>query len=604
MIVPVIALAPNAPGPPDALARRFTQNMNPPPDSSSAPPAADSHNVTGVEAVWLDVADTDSDEHTRHETDGEHVVFGRTSGADITLPSPRVSRRHAELLRDPFGRWWLRDLGSRNGTRLNDVDVNEAIVSDGDRIGLGPFEVTVRGITTGANDATQPIDQTAALSIVDIDEPAISHLKDAAPAKIDTTHIASLREFGDAIAELDEPRERLNALCALLVRYDFPARTAMVVRIDRAQPDQPPKVLCEPQAMSDTDRELPYVSRSLVRSVAETGAPAIAVMGGARGDAGVIEMSIAPDSGQAMAACAAPVATRPDTIDVLYATLPAEYASAQWLALVALGAQQYKHVEASLIARKQAEQRAAIERELERASQIQARLVPKNIDIPGLEVAIGFEPCRWVGGDYVDVAVNHEDKAVLLLADVTGKGLPAALVASELHAMVHATLRTGADASVIMNTLNAHLCEYLTDGMFATMICIVLDTATGKMLAINAGHPPPVILAPDGSIETLPRGANPPLGVIPEDLTAAESDMPAGSLLVLFSDGLSELERDDGTMLYEPGLADELAAVYKDSHAGSIEEISAAVTTHLDGIQGSRLPADDRTYLLARRPNV
>lgn len=573
------------------------------PAESSVPASAELAG-TIVDAVWLDIADTDTGEHTRHETDGEHIVFGRTSGADVTLQSPRVSRRHAELLRDPFGRWWVRDLDSRNGTRLNDADIKESLVSDGDRIGLGPFDVTVRGISSGgADDATQPIDQTAELSVVDLDEPSISHYQDAAPAKIDTTHIASLREFGDAIADETEPRERLRELCRLLVRYDFPARTAMVIRIQLDQPDAPPKILCEPQAMSDSDRELPYVSRSLVRSVAETGAPALAVMGGARGDAGVIEMSITPDSGQAMAACAAPVATRGDSIDLLYATLPGEYASAQWLALVALAAQQYKHVEASLVARKQAEQRAAIERELERASQIQARLVPTDLDIEGLEVAIGFEPCRWVGGDYVDAVVNHEGKSVLIVADVTGKGLPAALVASELHAMVHATLRAGADAGVVMNTLNAHLCEYLTDGMFATMICIVLDTKSGKMRTINAGHPPPVILAPDGAIDTLPRGANPPLGVIPDDLSPDEIDLPAGSLLVLFSDGLSELERDDGTMLYEPGLAEELASVYKDNCDKSIDEISQAVTDHLDGIQGSRLPADDRTYLLARRPS-
>src|SRR6185369_11461397 len=120
-------------------------------------------------------------------------------------------------------------------------------------------------------------------------------------------------------------------------------------------------------------------------------------------------------------------APRPDSdeLDALYVTLPPECGSVEWLSLIQLATEVYAQSELAWTARKHAEANFAIERELETARQIQQGLVPKKLDFARLDVTVGFEPCKWVGGDYVDAMLMPDGRILLAVADVCGKGLQA-----------------------------------------------------------------------------------------------------------------------------------------------------------------------------------
>lgn len=194
---------------------------------------------------------------------------------------------------------------------------------------------------------------------------------------------------------------------------------------------------------------------------------------------------------------------------------------------------------------------AAIEQDLRQARAIQQRLVPRQIVIPGLDVAISFEPCRWVGGDYIDVVPMPKGRALLAVADVCGKGLQAALVASSVHTMVRAAIRSRLGLADLMDGLNEHLCEFLPTASFVTMFAAVLECQTGKLQYANAGHPAAMIFCGKGPYRQLEASAT-PLGISSQPIAVRAGQSNPGELLALFTDGWTDLPGSSGKMLELP----------------------------------------------------
>jgi serine phosphatase RsbU (regulator of sigma subunit) len=321
-------------------------------------------------------------------------------------------------------------------------------------------------------------------------------------------------------------------------------------------------------------------------------------LAGNTGHAGDIELSM---SSNILPASAVAVPLRHDSnrFDVLYVTLPPEYGNGEWLALTALAAKQYQQAEDAWAARKQAEAHAAFELELHRAQQIQMRLVPQAAAVEGLDLAIGFVPCRWVGGDYVDVVPMKDGRILLAVADVCGKGLPAALISSSLHTMVHTALDAGMGLAKLMASLNRYLCRTLSSESFVTMVAVAVDPRTGEFECVNAGHPPALLLTPGREPVELQSAANMPLSCDTEDPQGESGRIESGQLLCLYTDGLTELCDPTGAMLGINGLSAHLKTIFSPSPRAP--EVADALTRELDTIQGQRIPDDDRTFLLAKR---
>lgn len=545
--------------------------------------------------------------------EAHQLTIGRAVEASIRLQSPTVSRHHALLTRDPFSRWWLQDLGSRNGVRLNGRAVGRTMLHPGDTFEIGRFTLSLHAYPSSATPMPPPApgDEASAPSTEPQSPPpapseqqqeqSLSSLSELAAPQVDTANLATLTEFSQRLMNAEEESERLRLLCRLMVRHDFNGRCAAVVRVHRSAPTKQPQVLGQPQSSVGAGERMPHFSPKILRGICQS-------------NMGVLVEDIFAESPSEdlwserppLSAVASPLRSDSRTIDALYVTFPAEYGTGEWLALVSLVVQQFRQAEQALLVREQARANAALEHELTRASQIQRRLVPSAPDVPGLELSIGFQPCRWVGGDYTDVVPMPDGRVALVIADVSGKGLPAALITSSLHSMVHGGLEAGTELSRVIHALNNHLCRYLDDRSFVTLAAVAMDPSTGQIECLNAGHLPPLIFSSDGGMRRLPNAQNLPLGVQSSSapLSTSAHRIQPDELLAMYTDGLTELPDHQDRMLGLERLGGILRDLYPyDSSAAprKVESVASRLNQTLDKYLGDRLPHDDRTFLLARR---
>ncbi len=241
------------------------------------------------------------------------------------------------------------------------------------------------------------------------------------------------------------------------------------------------------------------------------------------------------------------------------------------------------------------------EHQLEQACAIQQRLIPKKVTLDGLDVVISFDPCLAVGGDYADIVHMPDGRSLLVVGDVCGKGIQAALVAMSIHSMVHVLVSERHGVEEIVQRLNDYLCTYLPEGSFVTLACVAVDSVTGKTEMVRAGHLPALVVDASGEIRSLNTGVSWPLG-IGDLVVRPESDaLLPGELLALFSDGWTDQARKSGGTLGLAGLARYLSEVCDETHGISLERILDELKARLDSVRGSELFLDDRTLLMIRR---
>ena len=194
-------------------------------------------------------------------------------------------------------------------------------------------------------------------------------------------------------------------------------------------------------------------------------------------------------------------------------------------------------------------ERERMEGEVRLARTVQEALLPTGLpDVPGLDVAARWRPSGGVSGDAYDVAALPDGRLLVAVADVVGKGIPAALLMATLQAAVH-TLRddlaSGASLARATARINTLVCEGTEVGQFVTFAWALVDPEGGRVQSVTAGHPPPRLVRASGEVVPLDAGG-PLLGVIAEaEYEEAEATLGAGDGLVLFSDGASEARRGD-----------------------------------------------------------
>ena len=522
------------------------------------------------------------------------LILGRAEDVDVPLESHTVSRRHAELIKDPFHRWWARDLGSRNGTWVNGTRITESLVQPGDMLQVGNFFLTL--FATAAPIDTRISQTDAQVSIFDGVAGRVSRLREFAVPQIGHAHLTAIVEFGHALNGIQDATERLRRLCALMLSDIFRGRAATLLRVPRDRPEGA-QVLYGPERADPGDPEPPPISASVLRAVCETPEPILATNVSAGPDKVLLSM---PADVMALTVVAVPLAFDERTADVLYLTFPPECGHSDWLALVDLAAKQYLQAEAVWQNVGKIKEYAAIQRELERAQEIQHRLIPRRVHVPGVEAAIGFRPCLWVGGDYADLVPLPDGRVLLAVADVCGKGLSAALMASSLHTMVHAAVRAGQGLTALMTALNDYFLVDLGAESFATMLCVALHPETGECECVCAGHPPGLIVDANSNLRQLAVDGCCPLGVEPEGIRSTSDRLARGELLVMFTDGLTELSNASDEMLGMVGLGEGLRLIYAAGHGQPVTELVGQLNTCLDRYEGGGIANDDRTFLLAR----
>jgi sigma-B regulation protein RsbU (phosphoserine phosphatase) len=204
------------------------------------------------------------------------------------------------------------------------------------------------------------------------------------------------------------------------------------------------------------------------------------------------------------------------------------------------------------------------EQELQRAREIQQSLLPKEIpQLPGIAVATAWQPALAVGGDYFDVLRLDGNRLAICIADVSGKGVAAALLMANVQASLRASVRDLDSPARVCGIVNGMLRESIAGNKFVTFFCGVLDANTRTFRYCNAGHPYPILVS-DGAAHTLDEGGA-VLGVFPSwDYQDSSVNLKSGDRLLLFTDGITEAEDAQGE---EFGV--ERVAAFGKAHAAS-----------------------------------
>jgi len=209
----------------------------------------------------------------------------------------------------------------------------------------------------------------------------------------------------------------------------------------------------------------------------------------------------------------------------------------------------------------------AMERELEIAGQVQDLLLPQEFpQVDSLSVYGKVEPGRFVGGDYCDFIKIGEGQLLVTVADVSGKGVPAALIMSEVRAATHVLASMNLSLSEFVERLNDLLRKSTERKTFVTFFVGIVDTRSEMLSFVNAGHPPPLV-GRDGQLSPLSRGTI-PLGVMSTlpQCTVHTEPFPHGSWLVCYTDGVLE-RRDAQSEEYGEERLIQSAQRYTNSHA-------------------------------------
>jgi sigma-B regulation protein RsbU (phosphoserine phosphatase) len=238
-----------------------------------------------------------------------------------------------------------------------------------------------------------------------------------------------------------------------------------------------------------------------------------------------------------------------------------------------------------------------MERELELARQIQEALLPARLPCPpGWRLIARNTPSRGVSGDFYTV-VERGSELALTVADVSGKGVGAALLTASLEALIASALDRGEAPDEVCASVSRLLAARTPRSKFATAFLAVLDPATGELVAANAGHNPALVVRADGTIDEI-GATGVPLGLVPElRYEARRAQLDPGDLLAVYTDGITEARNES---LDEYGV-ERLVEVLRSSRTCDLVEVVDRVRSDLEAFVDGEPFGDDRTLLLVRR---
>ena len=239
-------------------------------------------------------------------------------------------------------------------------------------------------------------------------------------------------------------------------------------------------------------------------------------------------------------------------------------------------------------------------RELTSVAAAQRMLLPERLpEVPGLDLAVAYRPARQAGGDFYDFIPLPGGRLGVFVADVTGHGAAAALLAAVVHGMVRACPHAGSPADLL-----AFVKDRLTAGdrdwrgRFVTAFYGVYDPATRTLTYANAGHPTPrLLLGGDAESGSLDATGGLPLGIEP-GLRFADGTAPLrpGDVLVLYTDGVTEAHDPDDEEWFGTGRLDE--AVRRASNVA--DAVVSRIVESVKAFEGGHAPADDQTVVVAQ----
>jgi phosphoserine phosphatase RsbU/P len=247
---------------------------------------------------------------------------------------------------------------------------------------------------------------------------------------------------------------------------------------------------------------------------------------------------------------------------------------------------------------REALEKERLQRELELAAGIQRAILPRQLpSIPGFLLAAENRPTYEVGGDYYDFFPLSRGRFAFVVADVSGKGIPAALLVSTVHAGLHLQIDASTDVADLVTRLDRHLRTYSTTRKFLTLFFGLVDPSEEKLVYVSAGHSPALMMGSDGSSRQL-LSTGLPVGLIPgAQWKIAELPIAAGDRLCVYSDGITEAVDAKDREFGIDRLRSVLSEYRAEPPAAVIHRILDAVAEHARGVP----QYDDQTVLVLAR---
>jgi sigma-B regulation protein RsbU (phosphoserine phosphatase) len=246
-------------------------------------------------------------------------------------------------------------------------------------------------------------------------------------------------------------------------------------------------------------------------------------------------------------------------------------------------------------------ERAAVQRDLDLARELQGGLLPKvfptQAEAPGIELFARLEPAKEVSGDLYDFFPIEAGKMCFVVGDVSGKGIAAGIFMAVTRTLIRATAVPGRGPVEIMNRVNAQLAKENQASLFVTMILGIVDTETGRMVYGQGGHNPPILIPVGGKARYEPPGGM-PLGVF-EDAKFGERELQLkpGETLLVYTDGVTEAMNEAKDLFGEDRLEKAVTGVA----SLSPEKIAERVIEQVEGFVLEAERSDDITLLAIQR---
>jgi sigma-B regulation protein RsbU (phosphoserine phosphatase) len=521
------------------------------------------------------------------ELDKDLLSLGRSADNDLAYPEdPWLSRYHLCFERID-GEWFIKDCASRNGTLVNNTGIRHPRrLRQGDLIHAGHLTIEVRESANPVVSFLAPVEKAKAETIVTDLDKVLRKTED----RVSTTFASNrvIRALIRAGQELAVHRPLGLAFEAIL---DFSlsavkARRGVILTLEE-----------NGQLVVRASRGEGFAISTAVRDRVLTEKCSLMVSDAQLDNALRQQQSIVLHRVRSM--LAVPLQTGSRVIGLIYvdnAAVPHPFTreDLELLTVMAnIAAIRIEH--ARLAAVEQIEQ--MMEAELAQASEIQRSLLPAGPPpCSGYEIAGYSLPCRSVGGDYYDYLQYEDGRLGLVIGDVSGKGLPAALMVSSLQARIQMLSEMTPEPATAMRALNKSLSQRCPLGTFITFFYALLDPATGRMSYTNAGHNYPLLLRAGGQVERLSEGGT-VLGLFANTgYEQHQVQLEPGDLLALYSDGVTEATNAEGREFGEQGLIEFLA-----SHRfARCAEIATGLAECVRRWSGKSSFADDFTIALLR----
>ncbi|NOY42674.1 MAG: SpoIIE family protein phosphatase [Planctomycetes bacterium] len=488
------------------------------------------------------------------DLEGRRWVIGRSPECDVVLDVAAVSRRHV-ILTDENGQFFVQDLGSRNGTYINNQRVDEhAPIRDGDQMLIcdmlfefcnPPAEGGLLGLLGQAGSPllgppggdTDDASTSTIMATLDVGQAGAMSWKLSAKPE---AQIEAMIEISTSLGKTLSVKEILPRLLDSLFKIFVQADRGFV--ITRPKPDGP-LVPVASKARRPDDEENMRISKTIVQQAMESKKAILSADASADERFNMAE-SITDFQIRSLI-CAPLIDSEGNCLGVIQIDTRNQLSrfTDQDLHVLAGVASQASIAMDNAHMHEEAIKQRALQRDLEVASQMQHALLPSaSPEVPGYHFFEFYEAAQQVGGDYYDYVMLSEDRFAVVVGDVAGKGVSAAILMAKLSSDVRFWLAREPDAAKAMGQINAAFSRHEWDDRFVTIVVAVVDPNSKKLTLVNAGHMPPMLRNAEGEVQEIGgEQAGLPIGVIDDyQYEAYQQELVPGDFVTIFTDGFSE----------------------------------------------------------------